>query len=107
MTAFDSHAFYAAKTGVLNGKRYLCGWIGTQGGYSGEFKDTSFRDWAGNLAVYELEQDADGWLRVRLPDTIRPAFGPEEPLEYKTLAGRRCPPYLQNFASKFYFFVPP
>ena len=25
MEAFDSHAFYAAKTGVLNGKRYLCG----------------------------------------------------------------------------------
>ncbi len=87
MTAFDSHAFYAAKTGVLNGKRYLCGWIGTRGGYSREFKDTSEWDWAGNLAVYELEQDADGWLKIHLPDTIRDAFGPQEQLTFKTLDG--------------------
>ena len=75
MEAFDSHAFYAAKTGILNGKRYLCGWIATRGGYSGEFKDTSVWDWAGNLAVFELEQDQDGWLSIHLPDTIRAAFG--------------------------------
>ncbi len=87
MTAFDSHAFYAAKTGVLHGKRYLCGWIGTRGGYSGEFKDTSEWDWAGNLAVFELEQDEEGWLKVRLPETIRAAFGPEEQMVYKTLEG--------------------
>ena len=79
MEAFDSHAFYAAKTGVLNGKRYLCGWIATRGGYSGEFKDTSAWDWAGNLAVFEMAQDADGWLSIHLPDTIRDAFG--EPVQ--------------------------
>ncbi len=87
MTAFDSHAFYAAKTGVLNGKRYLCGWIGTRGGYSGEFKDSSEWDWAGNLAVYELVQDEDGWLKVKLPDTIRDAFGEAEDLRYQVIDG--------------------
>ena len=81
MEAFDSHAFYAAKTGVLNGKRYLCGWIATRGGYSGEFKDTSNWDWAGNLAVFQLEQDKDGWLSIHLPDTIQEAFGDPVPLD--------------------------
>lgn len=87
MTAFDSHAFYAAKTGVLNGKRYLCGWVGTRGGYSGEFKDTSDWDWAGNLVVYELTQDENGWLKVKLPDTIRDAFGEPLELTYKQIDG--------------------
>lgn len=87
MTAFDSHGFYAAKTGVLNGKRYLCGWIGTRGGYSGEFKDTSEWDWAGNLAVFELVQDEEGWLKVKLPETIRTAFGEPVPMTYKVIDG--------------------
>ena len=87
MTAFDSHGFYAAKTGVLNGKRYLCGWIGTRGGYSGEFKDTSEWDWAGNMAVFELVQDENGWLKVKLPDTIREAFGEPQEMTYKLIDG--------------------
>lgn len=87
MTAFDSHGFYAAKTGVLNGKRYLCGWIGTRGAYSGEFKDTSEWDWAGNLAVFELVQDEEGWLKVKLPETIRTAFGEPVPMTYKVIDG--------------------
>ncbi len=85
MEAFDSHAFYAAKTGVLNGKHYLCGWIATRGGYSGEFSDTSAWDWAGNLAVYELEQDPEGWLSIHLPETIREAFGEPVPLNGQLL----------------------
>ncbi len=87
MRTFDAHAFYAAKTGMLNGRRYLCGWIGTRGGYSGEFKDTSEWDWAGNLAVFELAQDADGWLTVKLPDTIRAAFGEAQEMPYKVIDG--------------------
>ncbi len=81
MESFDSHGFYAAKTGVLNGQRYLCGWIATRGGYSGEFKDTSEWDWAGNMAIFQLEQDADGWLSVHLPDSVRAAFGDPVPLD--------------------------
>ena len=88
MESFDSHAFYAAKTGVLNGQRYLCGWIATRGGYSGEFKDTSPWDWAGNLAVFQLEQDAEGWLSVHLPDTIRKSFGAPVPLEGKLVSAQ-------------------
>ena len=80
MESFDSHAFYAAKTGVLNGQRYLCGWIATRGGYSGEFKDTSEWDWAGNMAIFQLEQDADGWLSVHLPDSVQSVFGKPMPL---------------------------
>lgn len=87
MQSFDSHAFYAAKTGMLKGKRYLCGWIGTRGGYSGEFKDTSEWDWAGNLAVFEMEQTEDGWLTVKLPDTVRDAFGESIQLDYKLIDG--------------------
>lgn len=85
MEAFDSHAFYAAKTGVLNGKHYLCGWIATRGGYSGEFSDTSAWDRAGNLAVYELEQDLEGWLSIHLLETIREAFGEPVPLNGQLL----------------------
>ncbi len=88
MESFDSHAFYAAKTGVLNGQRYLCGWIATRGGYSGEFKDTSEWDWAGNMAVFQLEQDADGWLSVHLPDSVRDAFGDPVALDGALVSAR-------------------
>ena len=70
MTAFDSHGFYAAKTGVLNGKRYLCGWIGTTA-FSANSR-TPRMGWAGNLAVFELVQDEEGWLKVKPKPSARP-----------------------------------
>jgi len=37
--------------------------------------------------VFELVQDEDGWLKVKLPDTIRAAFGEPVPMTYKLIDG--------------------
>lgn len=62
--------FYAAKTAQLNGKRYLCGWVGR----------TDLRDdhgpynWAGNMVIHELIQYDDGLLGIREPETLKAYF---------------------------------
>lgn len=70
---FDSHAYYAAKTGVMNGQRYLCGWIATRDGYT----DTGNWGWAGNLCVHQLMQREDGTLYIVIPESVRKAFTEE------------------------------
>ena len=59
--------FYAAKTAELNGKRYLCGWLGRsedKGYDSGKYQ------WAGNMLIHQLVQHEDGSLGVRMPESI-------------------------------------
>jgi beta-fructofuranosidase len=84
---FDGRAFYAAKTASDGKKRYLFGWNPTRTenlfnwnppGYAGRDYDTW--DWGGHLVVHEITQDADGTLRVRLPDSIAGVFRHERAL---------------------------
>lgn len=60
----DGKAFYAAKSTEYKGKRYLFGWIGRKE----EEKDTNGYGWAGNLCVYEINQDENGRLTAKMPD---------------------------------------
>ncbi|WP_326595868.1 GH32 C-terminal domain-containing protein [Streptomyces sp. NBC_01803] len=75
----DGRAYYAAKTAAGDdGRRYAFGWIPTRLG----LRDDGAWEWAGDLAVHELTARPDGTLDVRLPATVREAFGagvPEAP----------------------------
>ena len=57
---FDDRAFYAAKTCVSHGKRYLMGWNPTRKGHS----DYGDWEWGGALVVHQLVQNDDGTLCV-------------------------------------------
>ena len=66
--------FYAAKTAELNGKRYLCGWLGRAGLTS----DSAVYQWAGNVLNHELIQREDKTLGVREPETFADYFTEEK-----------------------------
>lgn len=66
--------FYAAKTAQLNGKRYLCGWIGRRQ----KEKDTTAYDWAGNLLIHELVQKEDGTLGVKMVSGLSEYFSQKQ-----------------------------
>ena len=68
---FDGHAFYAAKTASDGKQRFLFGWNPTRDGA----KDYAKWNWGGNLVVHQVMQNADGTLSVRVPDTVKAAFG--------------------------------
>lgn len=72
-------AFYAAKTGELNGTRYLCGWIGRPTLTS----DTGMYDWAGNMLNHQITQREDGTLGVREPESFSEYF--TEDLTFKAI----------------------
>ena len=63
--------FYAAKTAELNGKRYLCGWLGRS---AEENYDTGKYQWAGNMLIHQLVQHEDGSLGVKMPESIADYF---------------------------------
>ena len=67
--------FYAAKTAVLNGNRYLCGWLGR----AGLTADSPFYQWAGSMLNHQLLQNEDGSLGVREPETFAEYFSVEKP----------------------------
>ncbi len=66
----DSFTFYAAKAGTLNGKNYLCAWLGRKR----NMKDSGIYDWGGNLVVFEIHQKADGTLALDMPTTYYEYF---------------------------------
>jgi len=66
----NAFTFYAAKAGELNGRHYLCGWLGRKHSKS----DDGAYDWAGNLVVYEIRQKDDGTLALDMPETYYDYF---------------------------------
>jgi beta-fructofuranosidase len=75
--AFDSRAYYAAKTFSDGNNRYIFGWNATKT----EEKDDGQWQWGGNLVVHELIQSEDGTLQVKLPETIENVFQRELPVQ--------------------------
>ena len=68
--------FYAAKTALLDGHRYLCGWLGR----AGLSVDSGIYQWAGNVLNHELVPLADGTLGVKAPETFHTYFTQDAPL---------------------------
>lgn len=78
---FDGHAFYAAKTATNGTKRFIFGWNPTRK----DSKDNGPWEWGGNLVVHEIEQQQNGELAVRVPETVLKAFS--NPLKYSFASG--------------------
>ncbi len=68
--AFDCRAYYAAKTAGIGDERYIFGWLASRDGDT----DAGGYQWGGNLVVHKVEQQADGSLSVRIPDSVQAAF---------------------------------
>lgn len=80
---FDGHAFYAAKTATDGKKRFIFGWNPTRS----DAKDNGSWNWGGNLVVHEVNQQPNGELTVRVPDTVRNAFNKPVQQEFKSGSG--------------------
>ncbi|HHX61313.1 MAG TPA: DUF4975 domain-containing protein [Epulopiscium sp.] len=79
----DGQAFYAAKTALYEGKRYLFAFINRKN----DQKDSNNYSWAGNVAVYELSQGADGRLRALMPSQFNDYFKKEIELPKTEIIG--------------------
>lgn len=77
--------FYAAKTGLLNGNRYLCGWVGRPGVAEA---DTGLYSWAGSMVNHQLVQHEDGTLGVREPESFAQYFTQEKPFAMRSTQGK-------------------
>ena len=73
----NGFVFYAAKTAQMDGKTYLCGWLG-RAGLSG---DSGVYQWAGNVLNHELVQLDDNRLGVKAPDTYADFFTVDKPFK--------------------------
>jgi beta-fructofuranosidase len=80
--AFDTPAFYAAKTAADGARRYLFGWLASR---SGERDDGEW-EWGGTLVVHELEW-RDGSFAVRAPEAVASRFAVPVPLEARARIG--------------------
>jgi beta-fructofuranosidase len=68
--AFDTRAWYAAKTVADGARRFAIGWLATRE----QNADDRPYQWGGDLVAHELVQRADGTLASRLPATVAAAF---------------------------------
>ena len=75
--------FYAAKPAELNGKHYLCGWIG-QAGLS---RDSGVYQWAGSVMVHEIVRHEDGKLGLKAPEPLDEYFTVDKPVNAAALKG--------------------
>jgi beta-fructofuranosidase len=82
--SFDGHAFYAAKTASDGRNRYIFGWNPTRS----DNKDNGGWNWGGNLVVHQIIQQSNGELTVRVPETVRQAFGQRVQQSFKTAEGK-------------------
>ncbi len=64
--AFDTRAFYAAKTAGDGQRRFVFGWNPTRDGET----DSGRWEWAGNMVVHELKTGADGGLACHVPAAV-------------------------------------
>lgn len=78
-SALDGMVFYAGKTVQADGRTYLAGWV------RGKDSNTGYGyDWGGNLAVHELQQNADGSLSVTMPSAFFSYFSNRRPLSIES-----------------------
>jgi len=68
--SIDGRALYAAKSVEHRGHRYFAGWIPTKQ----DEHDDGHWQWAGDLAVHQAVQHADGTLGFRMPTALRDTF---------------------------------
>ncbi|QNK57698.1 glycoside hydrolase family 32 protein [Paenibacillus sp. PAMC21692] len=82
--ALDTRAFYAAKTWSDGERRYAFGWNPTREGEH----DGGTWQWGGNLVVHEIQQQPDGALTVKAPDTVDGMFSLEKDIVLRKVLGQ-------------------
>jgi len=75
--------FYAGKTAELDGRLYLCGWLG-RAGLSG---DSGVYQWAGNVLNHQLVQHEDKTLGLKAPETFAEYFSIDRLVHATAMAG--------------------
>ncbi|MGZ0148191.1 GH32 C-terminal domain-containing protein [Kribbella sp. WER1] len=98
----DGRAFYAAKTVEYHGRRFFVGWIPTKQGDAWQ--------WAGDLAVLEAHQEADGTLGFGFPAAVVAAYDEVADGKLVPLAGAAAEPgqgALDRYAGWIGDVVPP
>lgn len=81
--AFDTRAFYAAKTASDSQRRFVFGWNPTREGEA----DTGRWEWAGQMVVHELRPTAAGGFAVRAPEAVADSFKRPVPLAFQPRLG--------------------
>jgi beta-fructofuranosidase len=81
--AFDTRAYYAAKTASDGERRLLFGWNPTREGDNDEGR----WQWGGNLVVHELVQQPDGTLATKVPHEVATHFATPIPLTVEPQMG--------------------
>ena len=81
---FDGRAFYAAKTCFDGRKRYVFGWDPTRK----ENRDYNGWEWGGHLIIHEVVQQKDGYLQVKVPDSIDNHFDKKLIHDFKPILGK-------------------
>jgi beta-fructofuranosidase len=76
---FDGKAFYGAKTWSDGAHRYIFGWNPSRENE----KDYTPWQWGGHLVVHEVLQNADGSLRVNVPECFDRAFADDQALHFR------------------------
>ena len=66
----DGRAYYAAKTALLNGKRYAFGWVPTKEGCN----DAAPWQWGGTLVAHELRKGTGNNLECHFPSILKSRF---------------------------------
>ena len=81
--AFDSRAFYAAKSATDGRRRFIFGWLPSRT----EERDDGAWQWGGNLVVHEI-LDVAGAFIVRPPETVVDRFSNPVDLTVEPVIGR-------------------
>ncbi len=68
--------FYAAKPAELDGRLYLCGWLGR----AGMSADSGFYQWAGSVLCHQVVQHEDKTLGLKAPETFDDYFVIDKPV---------------------------
>ena len=81
--AFDTRAFYAAKTAGDGQRRFVFGWNPTREGE----KDSGRWDWAGSMIVHELKSGGDGGFACHVPPAVDALMTQPQPLVFEARLG--------------------
>ncbi|GAA3616944.1 GH32 C-terminal domain-containing protein [Microlunatus ginsengisoli] len=81
--SIDGRARYASKSVARDGRRFFVGWIATR---QGDHDDGDW-EWAGDLAVLEASQQADGTLGFGLPRELVDSFTDASNLRLEPIDG--------------------
>ena len=79
----DGEYFYAAKTASDGNKRYAFGWTARKIPET----DAGNKEWAGNMVIHQINQNTDGTLTFKTPQTVGAIFTKQITLESENKIG--------------------